>query len=431
MKRSSSAALFDRARKVIPGGVNSPVRAFKAVGGEPVFMARGRGARVWDVDGNSYLDHCGSWGPLILGHAHEAVLSAAIAAAKDGSTFGAPTEREVVLAETIARAIPSIERVRLTSSGTEATMSAIRVARAATGRDAILKFEGCYHGHSDGLLVKAGSGAATLGLPDSPGVPAEVAALTMTARYNDLAATEEAFRTAAKAHRPIACVILEPVVGNMGVVLPKPGFLAGLRTLCDAHGAQLIFDEVITGFRLGYGGYQKIAKVSPDLTCLGKILGGGMPIGAYGGTAALMDQVAPSGSVYQAGTLSGNPVAVAAGLAMLSELEKPGVYEKLERGGARLADGLANAAKDAGVPVRVQRAGSMLTVFFADHEIVDWPSAAKADKARFGHWHGALLDEGIYWPPAQFEAAFVSTAHEDADLDLTIASAAKAFAKIR
>lgn len=431
MKRSVSAALFERARKVIPGGVNSPVRAFKAVGGEPVFLARGKGARVWDADGNEFLDHCGSWGPLILGHANEAVLAAAIGAAKDGSSFGAPTEREVLLAEAIAKAIPSIERVRLTSSGTEATMSAIRVARAFTGREAILKFEGCYHGHSDGLLVKAGSGAATLGLPDSPGVPAAVAALTLTARFNDLGAAAESFRAAAAAGTPLACVILEPVVGNMGVVLPNDGYLAGLRALCDANGALLIFDEVITGFRLAYGGYQALAKVKPDLTCLGKILGGGMPIGAYGGRADLMDQVAPSGSVYQAGTLSGNPVAVAAGLAMLAELAKPGVYERLERGGARLAEGLAKAAKDAGRTVRVQRAGSMLTVFFADHEIADWPTAATCDKAAFGRWHGALLENGVYWPPAQFEAAFVSTAHDDAALDQTIAAATKAFATTR
>jgi glutamate-1-semialdehyde 2,1-aminomutase len=427
MERSRSAALFERARTVIPGGVNSPVRAFKAVGGDPVFLARGEGSRIWDVDGNQYTDYCASWGPLILGHAHPRVLDAIVAAAKHGSTFGAPTEREVLLAERLAKAIPSIEKVRLTSSGTEATMSALRVARAATGRDAILKFEGCYHGHSDGLLVKAGSGVATLGLPDSPGVPPEVAALTMTVRYNDLDATEEAFRTAAKSRKPLGAVILEPVVGNMGVVVPKPGFLQGLRALCDAHGALLIFDEVITGFRLGYGGYQQIAKVKADLTCLGKILGGGLPIGAYGGSAALMDQVAPQGAVYQAGTLSGNPIAVAAGLAMLDEVARPGVYEALDRTGARLADGLAARADDAKVPVRVQRAGSMLTVFFTDAEVVDWPSAARCDKARFGRWHRALLEAGVYWPPAQFEAAFVSTAHTDADIDATIAVAGAAF----
>jgi len=427
MKRSASAALFERAKKVIPGGVNSPVRAFKAVGGEPVFLAKGSGARIWDVDGNEYLDYCASWGPLILGHAHPGVVEAAIAAARDGSTFGAPTEREVRLAETLRAAIPSVEKVRLNSSGTEAVMSALRVARAATGREAILKFEGCFHGHADALLVKAGSGVATLGLPDSPGVPSGVAKLTLTARYNDLADVDRCFTEAKTAGTPIAAVILEPVVGNMGVVVPKPGFLAGLRKACDANGSLLIFDEVITGFRLTYGGYQDIAGVKADLTTLGKILGGGMPIGAYGGRADLMNLVAPEGSVYQAGTLSGNPVAVAAGLATLAELAKPGVYEGLEKMTARLAKGLEDGAKKAGVTVRVQRLGSMLTVFFASEEIVDWPGAATADRGAFGKWHRALLDRGVYWPPAQFEAAFVSTAHTEADIDRTVAAAAEAF----
>ena len=428
MKRSLSAALFERAKKVIPGGVNSPVRAFKAVGGEPVFLARGAGARVWDADGNEYLDYCGSWGPLILGHAHPAVLEAATAAARDGSTFGAPTEREVLLAETLSKAIPSVEKVRLNSSGTEAVMSALRVARAATGREAILKFEGCFHGHSDALLVKAGSGVATLGLPDSPGVPSATAKLTLTARYNDLADVDRCFAEAKAAGTPIGAVILEPVVGNMGVVLPKPGFLQGLRKACDANGALLVFDEVITGFRLRYGGYQDVAGVKPDLTTLGKILGGGMPIGAYGGRADLMDRVAPEGPVYQAGTLSGNPVAVAAGLATLAELAKPGVYERLEALGARLEKGLVAAAQQAGARVRVQRIGSMLTVFFAETEIVDWPGAAKADKTAFGRWHQALIENGVYWPPAQFEAAFVSTAHTEVDVDHTIDAAGRAFA---
>jgi glutamate-1-semialdehyde 2,1-aminomutase len=428
MQRTKSQALFERAKKVIPGGVNSPVRAFKAVGGDPPFMARGKGARVWDADGNEYVDWCGSWGPLILGHAHPAVLEAIAAAAKDGTSFGAPTEREVVFAERIAKAIPSVERVRLTSSGTEATMSAIRVARAFTGRHTILKFEGCFHGHHDGVLVKAGSGVATLGLPDSPGVPEAIAGLTATARFNDLADAERAFAEAEKAGKPIGAIILEPVVGNMGVVAPKPGFLTGLRSLCDRKGALLIFDEVITGFRLRFGGYQQTAGVKPDLTCLGKILGGGLPVGAYGGRAEIMDLIAPAGSVYQSGTLSGNPLAVAAGLAMLDEVSRPGFYEKLDAAGARVAKGLAEAAAVAKATVRIQREGSMLTVFFTGSEVTDWPSAARCDKAAFGRWHRGLLENGVYWPPAQFEAAFVSAAHADADLDRTVEAARKAFA---
>ncbi len=425
--RPRSASLFARARAVIPGGVNSPVRAFKAVGGEPVFLARGAGARVWDADGREYLDYCGSWGPLILGHAHPAVVAAVEAAVRDGSSFGAPTEREVTFAERLTRAIPSIERVRLTSSGTEATMSALRVARAATGRDAVLKFEGCFHGHADPFLVKAGSGVATLGLPDSPGVPGEVASLTITARYNDLASAEAAFQAASTRGRPIAAAILEPVVGNMGVVAPRAGFLEGLRRLCDAHGALLIFDEVITGFRLRFGAYQQACGVTADLTCLGKILGGGLPIGAYGGRAAVMERVAPAGPVYQSGTLSGNPAAVAAGLAMLDACAAPGFYDALEKRSARLEAGLHEAARRSGVAARVQRVGSMLTVFFTDREVIDWPTADRCDRGGFGRWHRRLLDGGVYWPPAQFEAAFVSAAHGDAEIDRTVEVATAAF----
>ncbi|MFQ5927461.1 MAG: glutamate-1-semialdehyde 2,1-aminomutase, partial [Terriglobia bacterium] len=409
---------FRRAQEKIPGGVNSPVRAFKAVGGEPLFIAHAQGACLTDVDGNAYLDYVGSWGPLILGHAHPAVVAAVSQAAARGTSYGAPTPGEVELAELIGEAFPSVERVRLVNSGTEATMSAIRVARAFTGRKTIVKFEGCYHGHADSLLARAGSGVATLGLRarsvGTAGVPEEFVQFTLTLPYNDLAAAEEAFR---QRGREIAAVIVEPVAGNMGCVVPQPGFLEGLRALTAEHGAVLIFDEVITGFRIAYGGAQERFGLRADLTTLGKIIGGGLPVGAYGGRRDIMEQVAPVGPVYQAGTLAGNPLAVAAGATALRLLKQPGTYEKLEALGAQLAEGLKRAAHAAGVPVEVNRAGSMLTVFFTDAPVTDFASAKRSDTARFAQFFHGLLARKIYWPPAQFEAAFVSLAHTAADVD--------------
>ncbi len=416
-----------RAERRIPGGVNSPVRAFRAVGGDPPFIERGAGARLTDVDGRTYIDYVGSWGPLILGHAHPDIVAAVERAARRGTSFGAPTAGEVELAEEICAAFPSIEKVRLVSSGTEATMSAIRLARAATGRKTIVKFEGCYHGHNDSLLAKAGSGVATFNLPDSAGVPEEFVRFTLTLPYNHLNAVEQVF---AERGSEIAAVIVEPVVGNMGCVLPQESFLKGLREVTQKHGALLLFDEVITGFRLAYGGAQERFGVRADLTTLGKVLGGGLPVGAYGGRADLMDQVAPLGPVYQAGTLSGNPLAVSAGLAALRLLKQPGTYEKLEVLGARLGDGLVRAAKEAGVALAVNRCGSMLTVFFTDQPVTDYASAKRSDTARFAAWHRALLERGVYWPPSQFEAAFVSLAHTEADIDQTLAAAREAFAQV-
>ncbi len=416
-----------RAERRIPGGVNSPVRAFRAVGGSPPFIERGAGARLTDVDGRTYIDYVGSWGPLILGHAHPDIVAAVEQAARRGTSFGAPTPGEVELAEEICAAFPSIEKVRLVSSGTEATMSAIRLARGATGRKAIVKFEGCYHGHNDSLLAKAGSGLATFNLPDSAGVPEEFVRFTLTLPYNHFDALEQIF---AQQGSEIAAVIVEPVVGNMGCVLPQEGFLKGLREVTQKHGALLLFDEVITGFRLAYGGAQERFGVRADLTTLGKVLGGGLPVGAYGGRADLMDQVAPLGPVYQAGTLSGNPLAVSAGRAALHLLKQPGTYEKLEVLGARLGDGLVLAAKEAGVAVVGNRCGSMLTVFFTDQPVTDYTSAKCCDTERFAAWHRALLARGVYWPPSQFEAAFVSLAHTEADIDQTLAAAREAFAQL-
>ena len=409
----------------MPGGVNSPVRAFRAVGGDPVFIASGKGSRITDVDGASYIDYVGSWGPLIVGHCHPEVMDALEKTLSTGTSFGASTAGEVELADAVHQAFPSVERVRLVNSGTEATLSALRVARAATGREKILKFEGCYHGHADSLLVKAGSGVATLGLPDSPGVPRALAELTLTAPYNDVGALEEMFRV----HRnELAAAIAEPVAGNMGCVPPLPGFLERLRDLTAEQGAVLIFDEVMTGFRVGYGGAQQRYGIRPDLTTLGKIIGGGLPVGAYGGKAALMDLVAPAGPVYQAGTLSGNPLAVAAGIKTLELLRRPGFYERLSAVSEELTAGLASEAARAGVVLTLNRVGSMFTAFFSPGPVTDYASARKSDTAAFGRFFRTLLDRGVYFPPSQFEAAFVSAAHTAEDLALTLEAARYAFA---
>ena len=417
-----SESLFQSAQRLIPGGVNSPVRAFRGVGGTPFFVARASGARIEDVDGRSYLDFLGSWGPLILGHAAPAVVEALSEAARRGTSYGAPTGAEVEMAELITQAVPSMEMVRLVSSGTEAAMSAIRLARGATGRDLVVKFDGCYHGHADSLLVKAGSGGVTFGVPDSRGVPASLAALTMALPFNDLGAVS---RLMAERGHEIAVVVVEPVAGNMGVVPPAPGYLQGLRELCTRHGALLLFDEVITGFRVAHGGAQALYSVRPDLTCLGKIIGGGLPVGAYGGRRDLMEQVAPLGGVYQAGTLSGNPLAVAAGMATLRALEDPAAYRRLEALGARLEAGLGEGARRAGIPFTVNRVGSMLTGFFTDGPVVDLASAKRSDTARYGRFFHGMLGRGVFLAASQFEAAFVSLAHTEEDLDLAAAAAAE------
>jgi glutamate-1-semialdehyde 2,1-aminomutase len=422
MTDQASRTLFERAARVIPGGVNSPVRAFRAVGGTPVFVARAEGAFLYGADGRRYVDYVGSWGPMILGHAHPAVVEAVRDAAVRGTSYGAPTELEVRFAEKVCALYPSIEMVRAVSSGTEATMSALRVARGFTGRDVVVKFEGCYHGHADFLLVKAGSGAATFGTPDSAGVPSATAASTLTLPFNDRAALEALF---ASRGGEIAALIVEPVVGNMGVVPPQPGFLEAIVSLCKRNGALSIFDEVMTGCRVARGGMQQRAGVSPDMTCLGKIVGGGMPLAAYGGKRAVMEKVAPLGPVYQAGTLSGNPIAVSAALATLERLDEA-LYAKLESLGARLETGLAEAVARRGVKACVQRVGSMLTLFFGAGPIRSWEQAKACDTKAFGRWHGAVLDRGVYWPPAQFEAAFISGAHTEDDVDATIAAADEA-----
>jgi glutamate-1-semialdehyde 2,1-aminomutase len=425
--RVRSREAFGRAARLIPGGVNSPARAFGAVGGSPVFIARGAGARLYDLDGNDYLDYVGSWGPLILGHCHPRVVRAVEEALHDGASFGAPTELETRLAELIVDAVPSVEMVRMVSSGTEASMSAIRLARGFTGRDAIVKFAGCYHGHVDALLVAAGSSATTLGVPDSPGVPRGCTQDTLILRYNDCQALADAF--AAHGER-IAGVIVEPVVGNMGLVPPAPEFLAELRRLTEKHGALLIYDEVMTGFRLAYGGAQALFQQAPDLTVLAKVVGGGLPVGAYGGRAEVMARVMPAGPVFQAGTLSGNPLAMAAGAATLRELREHPPYARLEALGARLADGLDRAATAAGVPHRVQRVGSMLTLFFTDRPVTDYDAAKTSDTARFAKFFWGMMDRGVYLPCSQFEAAFVSAAHTEADIDRTVAAAREALAEL-
>ena len=424
MRFSRSSQLFAVAKEIIPGGVNSPVRAFKSVGADPLFVKRAAGDRIVDVDGNEFIDFVGSWGPMILGHCHPQVVAAVKSAADNGASFGAPTELEITLAEMVIKAVPSIEMVRMVSSGTEATMSAIRLARGYTGRDKILKFSGCYHGHSDALLVKAGSGAATFGVPDSPGVPSDFARHTLTATYNDL---DSVRKLVADNKGEVACVIIEPIAGNMGTVPPRAGFLEGLRQLCSAEGILLIFDEVMSGFRVAYGGAQELFGVTPDMTTLGKIIGGGLPVGAFGGKKEIMALLSPSGGVYQAGTLSGNPLAMSAGIATLKLLQEPGFYQRLEEKSAYVAEGIAKAAKDAGYPIYSTRVGSMFCAFFTKAEVHDWDSAATSDTAAFAKYFRLMLEEGIYLAPSQFETAFVSAAHTTDDLDRTIAAAAKCF----
>ena len=428
MKTHRSSNLFRRAARVIPGGVNSPVRAFRAVGGNPLFIERAKGAGLRDADGNTFIDYVGSWGPMLFGHAHPRILSAIRGALRSGTSFGAPTNAETRMGEAISALVPSVERVRLVNSGTEATMSAIRLARAFTGREKIVKFDGCYHGHADSFLIRAGSGALTLGIPDSPGVPREVARHTLTCRYNDL----DSVRRAAGRHRgKIAAVIVEPVAGNMGCVPPEPGFLRGLRLLCDRHGMLLIFDEVMTGFRLAPGGAQEMYGIRPDLTTLGKIIGGGLPVGAYGGRKKIMSLVAPEGPVYQAGTLSGNPLAMAAGLEMLAMIrERRGVYRELERLGAMLGAGLSEELSRRGIPHRLNRVGSMFTLFFTAEKVVDYDSAKKANTALFGRYFGEMLSRGIYLPPSQFEAAFISAAHTDREIGRTLRAHRLALSRI-
>ena len=424
MNTTKSSALFARAKELIPGGVNSPVRAFRSVGADPLFITSSAGCWITDADNNTFIDYVGSWGPMILGHCHPQVVKAVQDAAANGSSFGAPTELEITLAEMVIAAVPSIEMVRMVSSGTEATMSAIRLARGYTGRDNILKFSGCYHGHADSLLVKAGSGAATFGVPDSPGVPKDFAKHTLTARYNDL----DTVRTLFDENKgQIACIIVEPVAGNMGTVPPRDGFLEGLRTICTEEGSILIFDEVMSGFRVAYGGAQELYGVTPDMTTLGKIIGGGLPVGAFGGRKEIMAQLSPSGGVYQAGTLSGNPLAMSAGIATLKLLQRPGFYTDLEEKSAYLADGIAAAAKDAGYPLYSTRVGSMVCAFFTKGEVHDWDTAALCDTQAFAKYFRSMLEQGIYLAPSQFETGFVSIAHEPADLDRTIAAARKAF----
>ncbi|MEW5798109.1 MAG: glutamate-1-semialdehyde 2,1-aminomutase [Bacteroidota bacterium] len=421
MNTKTSDALFQRALQKIPGGVNSPVRAFKSVGRNPVFIKKAQGSKLWDVDGNEYIDYVGSWGPMILGHAHPAILDAVQKAAIDGTSFGAATEREVEMAELICSIMPSIEMVRMVNSGTEATMSAIRLARAFTGKEKIIKFEGCYHGHADSFLIKAGSGAMTFGVPDSPGVPASIAGATLTARYNDLASVEKLF---GEYSGQVAGIIVEPVVGNMGCIPPDKGFLEGLRNLCAQHKALFIMDEVMTGFRVALGGAQQLYGVSPDITTLGKIIGGGLPVGAYGGKKEIMQMVAPSGPMYQAGTLSGNPLAMAAGIAMLTMLKKDSsIYTTLENLSSKLEHGIADVAKRFQLPLMQNRVGSMFTLFFTQGTVKDYDTAKTSNITLFGKYFNEMLDRGIYLAPSQFEAAFMSAAHTESDIDRTLTAA--------
>ena len=424
--RPNSERLFAQAVELMPGGVNSPVRAFRGVGGTPRFIKSAKGATITDVDNRTYIDYVGSWGPMILGHADDEIVRALQEITQNGTSFGAPNELEVKLAEEIIDAVPSIEMVRMVSSGTEATMSAIRLARGVTGRSKLIKFEGCYHGHGDSLLVKAGSGVATLGLPDSPGVPQALAEQTITVPYNDAKLLREAFSS----HADIAAVIIEPVVGNMGCVPPVDGYLKTVRELTSANGALLIFDEVMTGFRLSRGGAQELYGVKPDITTLGKIIGGGLPVGAYGGSRELMNNIAPAGPIYQAGTLSGNPLSMTAGLVTLKRLRNKSIYERLERASAQLCNGLADIARSLGISTVTNRVGSMWTSFFASEAVVDWDSANKSDRQKYGRFFHSMLDEGVYLAPSQFEAAFVSAAHTDEVIERTLDAANRAFRRI-
>jgi len=427
MQREISKQLFDQATKMIPGGVNSPVRACRSVGTDPLFIDRADGAYIYDADGNRFIDYIGSWGPMILGHRHSAVLSAVENVLARGTSFGAPTDLEIELARLVCAAVESIEVIRMVNSGTEATMSAIRLARGVTGRDLIVKFDGCYHGHADTLLVDAGSGVATLGIPGSPGVPESVAACTLSLPFNDIDAVKAVFTERGP---EIAGVIVEPVAGNMGLVRPIEGFLAALRELTVASGSLLIFDEVMTGFRVAFGGAQSLYGITPDLTCLAKVIGGGLPVGAYGGKREYMEQIAPQGPVYQAGTLSGNPLAMAAGIATLNELKAPGFYAALDQSAAHLADGLQRVAAGAGVPVQIDREGSMLGMYFTDRPVRNFKDAKTSDLEQFTAYYKGMLTRGIYLAPSQFEAAFVSAAHTGADIDATLSAAAEVFQTI-
>ena len=417
MNFTKSQALYERAIKIIPGGVNSPVRACKSVGADPLFIERGEGCMIYDADGNRYIDYIGSWGPLILGHRHPAVVEAIISVLERGTSFGAPTDLEIQLAQMVIDAVDSVDVVRMVNSGTEATMSAIRLARGATGRDFVIKFDGCYHGHADTLLVAAGSGVATLGIPGSPGVPEAVVQHTISLPFNDKDAIKKVMEEKGD---KIACVIVEPVAGNMGMVPPAEGFLETLREVTEKHGAVLIFDEVMTGFRVAYGGAQSLCGIAPDLTCFGKVIGGGLPVGAYGGKKDLMSQIAPQGMIYQAGTLSGNPIAMTAGIATLEQLKKDGVYESLEKSSGRLAAGLANAAQKAGVAARVGHVGSMLGMFFTDQDVACFDDAKTCDLELFSKFYQGMRQQGVYIAPSQFEALFLSTAHADEHIDATV-----------
>jgi len=428
MKSSKSYQLYKKACNIIPGGVNSPVRAFKAVGGTPLFIDKARGSRIYDVDGNAYIDYVLSWGPLILGHAHPTVIRALKKALERGTSYGAPTSLEIELAELVLKAYPSMDKVRMVNSGTEATMSAIRVARGFTGRDKIIKFEGCYHGHADGLLVKAGSGATTFGVPDSLGVPESYARNTITLPLNDISALKTVMKNE---WRSIACVIIEPVVGNIGCVLPKPGFLESLRKLTKDNNIVLIFDEVMTGFRVAYGGAQAYFGIKPDMTCLGKVIGGGLPVGAYGGKKAIMSMVSPEGPVYQAGTLSGNPIAMTAGIETLKIISKKNVYTKLEKSALLLEKGLRDAALKAGVKTKFYRAGTMFCTYFTDTEVFDYKTAKTSDTTRFSKFFSCMLKRGINLAPSQFEAGFISTAHTEKDIEKTVKAAYQSFLDVK